>query len=144
MTSGALSPDLVRIHHGTVTRDEALREATDLLVEVGAVTTAYYAAMQERERSVSTYMGAGLAIPHGTNAALASVQATALTFVRYDGGVDWDGNRVTFVVGIAARDGEHLHLLGRIAELFADADEVAKLAAADTVEELYALVAADA
>ena len=141
-TNNVLTPEMVRIHSGSATRDEAMQEATDLLVAAGAVTPAYYQAMQDRERTVSTYMGSELAIPHGTNDAKDTVLGSALTFVRYDGGIDWDGQRATFVVGIAGKGGEHLEILSRIAILFSDDTEVARLRAAPTPEQLYSLVVA--
>lgn len=137
-----LTPERVRIHSGSVTRDEALREASDALVAAGAVTSDYLQAMREREAAVSTYMGNGLAIPHGTNDAKAAVLGSALSVVRYDGGVDWDGERATFVIGIAGKDGEHLEILSQIAILFSDDDDVAKLNAAATADELYHLLSA--
>ncbi len=141
-THNVLTPDLVRIHPGSATRDEAMREATDLLVSAGAVTPAYYEAMQDRERTVSTFMGNGLAIPHGTNDAKDAVLGSALSFVRYDGGVDWDGQPATFVVGIAGKGGEHLEILSAIAILFSDDAEVDRLKAATTPQELFSLVVA--
>lgn len=140
--NNVLTPEMVRIHSGSATRDEAMQEATDLLVAAGAVTPAYYQAMQDRERTVSTYMGSELAIPHGTNDAKDTVLGSALTFVRYDGGIDWDGQRATFVVGIAGKGGEHLEILSRIAILFSDDTEVERLRAAPTPEQLYSLVVA--
>lgn len=65
---------------------------------------------------------------------------SALTFVRYDGGVDWDGQRATFVVGIAGKGGEHLEILSQIAILFSDDTEVERLRAAPTPEQLFSLV----
>lgn len=142
MESNVLAPERVRIHSGSATRDEAMKEAADLLVSAGAVTTDYFAAMQDRERTVSTYMGNELAIPHGTNDAKDAVLGSALTFVRYDGGVDWDGGPVTFVVGIAGKGGAHLDILSQIAVLFSDEAEVAKLKAVTDPDELFAMVAA--
>ena len=139
-TNNVLTLEMVRIHSGSATRDEAMREAADLLVAAGAVTPAYFAAMQDRERTVSTFMGNGLAIPHGTNDAKDAVLGSALTFVRYDGGVDWDGQQATFVVGIAGKGGEHLEILSQIAILFSDDTEVERLRAARTPEELFSLV----
>ncbi|MER7796972.1 PTS sugar transporter subunit IIA [Microbacterium sp. NPDC096154] len=137
-----LAPGNVRIHAGSVTRDEAIREAADLLESAGAVTGAYYDAMLAREQTVSTFMGNELAIPHGTNDAKDAVLSSALTVVRYDGGVDWDGDEVSFVVGIAGRGDEHLGLLQNVALLFSDEDQVARLKAAETPEELYTLLQA--
>ncbi|KQQ65768.1 PTS sugar transporter subunit IIA [Microbacterium sp. Leaf320] len=137
-----LTLDQVRIHAGSSTRDAALQEATDILVAAGAVTPAYVDAMRQREETVSTYMGNGLAIPHGTNDAKDAILGSALSVVRYDGGVDWDGEPATFVVGIAGRGDEHLEILSQIAILFSDDDDVAKLNAAQTPDELYALLSA--
>jgi PTS system mannitol-specific IIA component len=137
-----LTLDRVRIHPAGATRDEALKEAADVLVAAGAVTTDYLQAMHDRERAVSTYMGNGLAIPHGTNDAKDAVLGSALSVVRYDGGVDWDGERATFVIGIAGKDGEHLEILSQIAILFSDDDDVAALNAAATREELFELLSA--
>ncbi|MGW9112493.1 PTS mannitol transporter subunit IICBA [Microbacterium sp. NPDC055683] len=136
---GVLTRGSVRIHRGSATRDEALQEATDILVSAGAVTPAYVDAMRAREETVSTYMGNELAIPHGTNDAKDAILGSALSVVRYDGGVDWDGDEVTFVVGIAGEGGEHLTILANVAELFGDDDRIAQLKAATTADELYDL-----
>ncbi|MFF2633086.1 PTS sugar transporter subunit IIA [Microbacterium sp. NPDC058021] len=140
MARDVLSVGQVRIHQGSVSREDAMKEAADILQAAGAVTGAYYDAMQQREETVSTYMGNELAIPHGTNETKDTILDSALSFVRYDGGVDWDGNPVTFVVGIAGKGDEHLEILSQIALLFSDDDEVAKLKQAQTPEELYALL----
>ncbi|ALJ19345.1 PTS sugar transporter subunit IIA [Microbacterium sp. No. 7] len=142
MAENVLTPGQVRIHPGSVSKLEAMREAADILEAAGAVTSEYFAAMQEREQTVSTYMGNELAIPHGTNEMKAAILDSALSFVRYDGGVDWDGQPVTFVVGIAGKGDEHLEILSQIAILFSDEDEVAALKQATTVEELFAKLAA--
>lgn len=141
MTGQVLSPAQVRIHSGSATRDEAMQEAADILAAVGSVTPAYFDAMLQREASVSTYMGNELAIPHGTNETKDEILASGLSVTRYDGGVDWDGNPVTFVVGIAGRGDEHLEILSQIALLFSDEDEVAALKSVATAEELYTKLA---
>ncbi|MDF2555862.1 MAG: mannitol transporter subunit [Microbacterium sp.] len=118
-----------------------MKEAADLLESAGAVTSAYFDAMQQREQTVSTYMGNELAIPHGTNETKDAILDSALSFVRYDGGVDWGGEPVSFVVGIAGKGDEHLDILSQIALLFSEEDDVARLKAAQTPDELYALLA---
>src|SRR5690606_28125047 len=132
----------VRIHPGSVSQDEALQEATDILVAAGAVTPAYVDAMKQREETESTFMGNGLAIPHGTNETKGAILDSGLSVVRYDGGVDWAGDQVTFVIGIAGRGDEHLEILSQIAILFSEEDDVAKLNAAATPDELFELLAA--
>ena len=132
----------IRIHPGSVSKQEAMREAAGILEQAGAVTDAYLDAMLQREQTVSTYMGNELAIPHGTNETKDAILASALSVVRYDGGVDWDGEPVTFVVGIAGKGDEHLDILSQIALVFSEDDDVAALKAAQTPEELYALLSA--
>lgn len=138
---GVLTLGQVRIHSGSTTQDAALQEAADILVAAGAVTPAYVDAMRQREETVSTYMGNGLAIPHGTNDTKDAILDSALSVVRYDGGVDWAGEEVNFVIGIAGRGDEHLEILSQIALLFSEEDDVARLSAAPTAEELYNLLA---
>ncbi|WP_104200453.1 PTS sugar transporter subunit IIA [Cryobacterium sp. Y29] len=129
------------IAHGTAhTRDEAIREAGGLLVASGAVSDDYVASMFEREASVSTYMGNFLAIPHGTNDAKESILRSALSLVRYAEPIDWNGQPVRFAVGIAGLNNEHLEILSKIAIVFSDEDEVAKLIDAGSAEEIYALL----
>jgi PTS system mannitol-specific IIA component len=122
------------------TKDEAIREAGALLVSSGAVDPSYVDAMLEREKSVSTYMGNLLAIPHGTNESKDAIKTSALSFVRYPAPIDWDGEEVRFAVGIAGVGDEHLGILSKIAIIFSDEDEVAKLVNAKDADDLYALL----
>lgn len=135
--SNVLRSESVRIHPGSATREEAMKEAADLLQAAGSVTAEYFAAMQQREQTVSTYMGNELAIPHGTNETKQAILESGLSVVRYDGGVDWGGEPVTFVIGIAGKGDEHLEILSQIAILFSEEDDVARLKAASSPEELF-------
>ena len=132
----------VKIPGEAVSKDDAIREAGQLLVDAGAVTPAYVDAMFDREQSVSTYMGNYLAIPHGTNEAKDTIRSSALSVVRYDPPIDWDGQEVRFAVGIAGVDNGHLEILNKIAIVFSDMDEVEKLVAARSAEEVYDLLQA--
>ncbi len=123
------------------TRDGAIGEAGRLLVASGAVEPAYVEAMYEREGSVSTYMGNGLAIPHGTNEAKTAINRTGISFVRYAEPIDWNGKPAEFVVGIAGAGKDHMALLTQIAGVFLNKDEVARLRAAQTPEEVREVLA---
>ncbi|PPB50979.1 PTS mannose transporter subunit IIA [Arthrobacter pityocampae] len=126
--------------NGTATsQEDAIDEAGQLLVARGAVDSTYVAAMHERERSVPTYMGNFLAIPHGTNAAKDLIKRSAVSIVRYPEGIDWNGKQVKFVVGVAGRNNEHLSILSAIARVFSDKAQVARLDEATTVDEVLAL-----
>jgi len=122
------------------TKDESIREAGEILVDAGAVTPDYLDAMFEREKSVSTYMGNYLAIPHGTNESKGTIKRSALSVIRYDQPIDWDGNEVRFTLGIAGYEGGHMDILSRIAILFSDTDDVDRLLAAQTAEEVFEIL----
>ncbi len=139
----ALLPDDAIVLGGTArTRDEAIDEAGQLLVATGAVDPAYVASMHDRERSVSTYVGNSLAIPHGTNEAKQSIRSTGLSFIRYADGIDWngDGQLAHFVVGIAGAGDDHLTLLGSLAHVFLDEEKVAALTAATSKSDVAAVL----
>lgn len=141
----AASPEILSpasiILDGTATDSATgIDEAGALLVAAGAVDESYVAAMHDREASVSTFMGNGLAIPHGTHEAKSSITRSAMSFVRYPGGIDWNGNPTTFVIGIAGVGDEHLALLQKVAMTFSDPAQVERLEQATTTEEILEIL----
>ena len=137
--AGILVAESVVLNGAATTRDAAIDEAGQLLLDRGAVDTGYLDAMHEREESVSTYMGSYLAIPHGTNAAKDHIMKSAVSVIRYPNGIDWNGKEVKFVVGVAGVNNEHLHILSSIAKVFTNKAQVAQLEAATTVDEVLDL-----
>jgi len=79
--SDVLTLPMVKVPGDATSKDDAIREAGQLLVDAGAVSPAYVDAMFEREKSVSTYMGNYLAIPHGTNEAKDAISRSAISVV---------------------------------------------------------------
>ena len=138
--SNVLELAQINLHGSATTPAEAIDEVGRMLVASGAVTNDYIAFMHEREATVSTYMGNFLAIPHGTNEGKDTILASALSFVRYDNPIDWGGNEVRFVVGIAGKDGGHMEVLSAIAIVFSEDDDVAKLLAAQTPAEVMEIL----
>lgn len=137
-----LTAERVVLADRTPSREEAIRDVGRLLVEAGAVRPGYVDSMLERESTVSTSMGNLLAIPHGTNEGREFIDRTALAVIRYPSAIDWGGDDVRFVVGIAGRENEHLEVLGRIAVLFSEEDDVRSLLAAPTAEALFGIISA--
>ena len=136
-----LALDSIVLEGRAATRDAAIEEAGQLLVAEGAVPDAYVLAMHDRERSVSTYMGNGLAIPHGTDEAKRLVLRTAISYVRYPATVTWDGERhAEFVVAVAGTGDDHLRVLSRLAKIFVDPEQVEQLRLAQTPEQVHALL----
>ncbi|NEM90575.1 PTS sugar transporter subunit IIA [Galbitalea soli] len=140
MSGNVLELDQISLHGTATTPAEAIDEAGRILVATGAVTADYPRYMHDREVLVSTYMGNFLAIPHGTNEGKDTVLASALSFVRYDEPIDWGGNPVRFVVGIAGKDGGHMDVLSKIALVFSDEEQVDRLLVAESPEEVFALL----
>jgi PTS system mannitol-specific IIA component len=138
VTDQVLSEESIVLDGSARTRDEAITEAGRLLVAAGAVDDSYVDAMHERETSVSTYMGNGLAIPHGTNEAKPSIRRTAISFVRYAEPVDWKGQPAEFVVGIAGAGDDHLTVLSALAGIFTDDDAIARLRTASAPADVLA------
>jgi PTS system mannitol-specific IIA component len=123
--------------------EEAIRVAGQRLVDIGAVEPAYVDAMLERERSVSTVMGEGVAIPHGTNESKGAVLRNALTFTRFPCGVDWNGKPVTIAIGIAAQGNDHVGILSKLASILVDSDSAAQLRSATDPQQVLDLLAPD-
>ncbi|WP_163165226.1 PTS mannitol transporter subunit IICBA [Arthrobacter sp. Alg241-R88] len=138
-TSEILARESVVLRGTATTRDAAIDEAGRLLLARGAVDEDYVRAMHEREQSVSTYMGSFLAIPHGTNAAKDHIRKSAVSVIRYPEGIDWNGKQVKFVVGVAGINNEHLHILSSIAKVFTNKEQVARLEAATSEDEVLEL-----
>ena len=133
----------INLDASATSRDDAIRQAGAGLLAVGAIDAAYIDAMIDRENSVSTFMGEGVAIPHGTLAAKESVKSDALSMVRFADGVDWDGNEVRLAFGIAAKNNGHIALLSQLATVLMDPEKAAALRDASTVEQVYALLASE-
>ena len=143
LVAGLLDPSRIVLDGVAADKTEAVRQAGELLVAAGAVTADYVASMLEREESISTYMGEGVAIPHGTNAGRESVHGDALTVTRYPAGVDWGNGRAEVVIGIAAVGDGHLPVLAALAQVLVDPEKAAELRAVTSVEQVLALLTAD-
>lgn len=135
-TTSPLPLSGIRLRGSATSRDAAIDEAGGLLLAQGAVGQSYVDSMHDREASVSTYMGNLLAIPHGTNEAKGGIHRTGLSFVRYDHEIDWNGQPVRYVVGIAGVGDDHLAILAQLAGVFLDETTVAAMDRASSPEEI--------
>ena len=96
---------------------DAIRQCGAVLLELDAVEAGYPETMLEREKSVSTFIGEGVAIPHGTDESRALVKKTTLGVLQFPSGVDWDGQTATICVAIAAKGDEHVTVLSALAQI---------------------------
>ena len=116
-----------------VTPEEAIRACGRRMVDSGYVDEAYIQGMLDREASFSVAIGSHVAIPHGTNDVKPLIKRTGVVVMTYPEGIDWNGDKVKLVVGIAAKGDEHLEILGRIVGIAStDEDTDALVASADT------------
>ena len=141
LSSDVLPTEGIRLNLPSRPKDEALRLAGETLVALGAADPAYIDGMFERETQISTYLGNGIAIPHGTNEARAHIRKAALGFLQFPEGVDWDGNDVRIVIPIASNSDEHVGILAALAGVLADPVKAERLRTSTNVEEVKELLA---
>ena len=122
----------------------AIDRVGSIMVAEGMVTPAYVAAMHEREAIISTYLGNGIALPHGTSETQDSILQTGIAVVQIPGGVTWGGESARLVIGLAARSEEHIPILSRLASVLEDADLCARLAETADALEIHAALTSDA
>lgn len=112
--------DGIKLNQSPVSKEDAIQAAGELLAKLGYVDDSYVDAMQEREKIVTTYMGMGVAIPHGTTQAKGTVKKTGIVLLQYPEGVDFGDEKAQLVFGIAGIGDEHLDLLAKICEMLED------------------------
>jgi PTS system mannitol-specific IIA component len=137
---GVLDARAIRLDARAADRDDAIQQCGDTLVSVGAVDPTYVEAMLERERSISTYVGEGVAIPHATAAGKSAVTRDALAVLRFPAGVDWGGERVSVCVAIAAVGDGHVELLSELAQILLEPDRARRLREATAAEDVLDLL----
>jgi PTS system mannitol-specific IIA component/phosphocarrier protein FPr len=137
----ALLPrDGIRLGLQASDRFDAVRQSGEVLVEIGAVEPPYIDAMLERERQISTSLGEGFAIPHGTDESRRWIHETMLSFLQFPDGVEWDDDDVIVCVGIAAVGDEHVGVLASLARVLMVPEQAARLRSAERAEEVLSLL----
>lgn len=129
-----LVADGIKLSQKSVSKEEAIQAAGELLAKLGYVDASYVDAMQEREKLVTTYMGMGIAIPHGTTQAKGTVKKTGIVMLQYPDGVSFGDEKAQLVFGIAGVGDEHLDLLGKICETLEDEAVLETLKTTNDVE----------
>jgi PTS system mannitol-specific IIA component len=137
-----LRPDGIRLGLTASDRFDAVRQSGQVLVEIGAVEPPYVEAMLERERSISTSLGEGFAIPHGTEESRSYIRETMLSFLQFPAGVAWDDDDVIVCVGIAAVGDEHVGILANLARILTVPEQAARLREAKTLEDVLSVLGA--
>ncbi len=124
-----LTLERIKLNGTAATKAEAIQQAGELLVESGAIAEGYIAGMHEREASMSTYLGNGVAIPHGMHESVQFINESAVSVLQLPNGVEWeDGEMVYLVIGIAATSDDHIGILSNLAEVIEEEEAVMELA----------------
>ena len=124
-------------------KEEAIRFVGQKLVDNGYVEPVYIEAMLERERLTSTYLGESIAVPHGTIEAKDSVINTGIVFCQYPAGVEFGeeaDDKAKIVIGIAARNNEHLDVIAKLTNALDDPNIIAKLSNTTRFDEVLAIL----
>jgi phosphotransferase system HPr (HPr) family protein len=133
-----LAPSAILVGQAAGSREEAIARVGAVLVGEGLVTVDYIAAMLARETIVSTYLGNGIALPHGTNEAQDAILRTGLAVVQFPSGVAWGDEPARLVIGLAATAGEeHVGILSRLASILEDADTCNRLSRSTDPLEIH-------
>jgi len=138
-----LDLNATQIHMGRQAPDKhtALAMLGECLVSDGLVAAGYLGGMQAREAQGSTYLGQGIAIPHGTPETRDQVFHTGVRLIQFPDGVEWgDGNQVYLAIAIAARSDEHLRLLQLLTRALGEGDLSQALREATEPQAIVALL----
>ncbi|EEF7195175.1 PTS sugar transporter subunit IIA, partial [Salmonella enterica] len=131
------TPDNIILNAQAKDKFDAIRITGNILKENGYVTDEYIKRMIVREEIVSTYLGNGLAIPHGTDGSDCEIIKTGISLVQFPDGVDFgDGNTAYITIGIAGKEAEHMDLLNKIALICIEEDNVQTLRNATSIEQV--------
>ena len=136
-----LSESNIHLNANATDKEQAIEMAASALVQADNVENGYLQGMLAREQQTSTFLGNGIAIPHGTLDTRSMVKKTGVQVFQFPQGIEWgEGNIAYVVIGIAARSDEHLSLLRQLTHVLSDEDTAAKLAKITDVAEFRAIL----
>jgi PTS system mannitol-specific IIC component len=124
-------------------KEEAIRFAGEQLVKGGYVEPQYVDAMMAREKLTSTYLGESIAVPHGTIEAKDRVLKTGIVFCQYPQGVRWGDDpddSARLVIGIAARNNEHINVITKLTNALDDDSIIQRLATTQSVDDVLSII----
>ena len=123
-------------------KEEATILAGKLLKDSGSVQEEYIDSMLEKleTQSFATYIGNGVAIPHGMAEGSKYVKNTGISIIQVPSGVEWNEERAYIVVGIAANSDDHMNVLASLADAIEDPNEAKKLWSESSVDKIFDLL----
>ncbi|HZV11478.1 MAG TPA: PTS sugar transporter subunit IIA, partial [Novosphingobium sp.] len=141
---GVAPKDLIRIGAEVAGKEATIRQLGQMLVAAGCVSAGYDESMVRREGLANTFLGAGIAIPHGLGEDKGLVRRDGIAVLQVPGGVEWNPGQVAhLVVGIAANSDSHIAILRRLTRLIQDEARLAALFATSDAGEIAAALNED-
>ena len=139
VSADVLRQENVKIGLPSVSREEAITAAGKMLVASGYADEGYVQGMLNREHDLSTYIGKGIAIPHGENAVKDTIKKTGIVVCQYPDGVKFGDETAYLVIGIAGVGNDHLAILANIATMVGDYtdEQLEQLFKTKSADELY-------
>lgn len=141
--ASVLTPDDIVLGHHSGSMNEAIEHAGGLLVARGSISEEYIEGMKLRETKASTYLGNGVALPHGLLESKDYIRSTGIVVVQHPDGVDWQAGTAHLVVGLAAVGDDHVRVLSQLAEILQDEELCEKLWQTTDSQFLYDCLTAD-
>ncbi len=139
-----LSKNDITLSQSATDKFQAIKSIAQSLTEKGLVEAGYVEGMLNRENQNSTFLGNGIAIPHGTTDTRSMVKTTGVAVHHFPQGVDWgDGNKVFVAIGIAAKSDEHLGILKQLTKVLGADGVEERLRNANSEDEIIALLHGD-
>jgi phosphocarrier protein FPr len=139
-----LGRELVRLNAAPASKAAAIEEACQLLVAAGCVEPSFGASMERREAVANTYLGAGVAIPHGMGEDKGLIRRDGIAVLQVPGGLEWNaGQNVNLIVAIAAKSDNHITILRRLTRLIQDNARLESLAVTKDGAEIVAALTQD-
>lgn len=136
-----LSANNVCLNGSADNKEQAIRLVAQGLIQNGNIATGYEQGMLVRETQTSTFLGNGIAIPHGTLDTRDLVLNTGVQVYQFPNGVEWgEGNIAYVVIGIAAKSDEHLNLLRQLTTILGDEQIADTLAKTQNLDQFIALL----
>lgn len=141
MNKKVLEEGNVLLNLKSESKDDAIERVGKLLVSKGYVNENYINGMKARDEEISTYMGNGVAIPHGMNEYKKEIMNSGIVIAQYPEGVDFgEGNVAYIVIGIAGKGEEHMSILSKIALTVQYEENVERLKNAKTNKEIIKII----
>ena len=142
MSNIQLKIEDISIINGVYTKQDAIKAVSENMIKAGLVKPDYTQSMFDRDLQISTFLGNGIAIPHGTTDKRDSVIQTGLKVIYYPDGINWDedNNIAHVVIGIAAKSNEHLDILRQLTRAVIAEDTLARIQSVKKPEELLTIL----